>query len=124
MFKNIGHFIASIGIGIWDSLTGKPTNGTAAEAIGAGIGNILGATVPEARPLINAAVTGYGDLVQAVKAQGKTFVAGQPVTIIVSEALASASQVIWPDIEKTITAFEQAIGPSSPTPVSNPPAAS
>ena len=116
IFKNIGHVIASVGIGIWDALTGKPTNSTVAEQVGAGIGQLIGAGIPEARPLINAAVTGYGDLVQAAKAAGKELKAGESITIVVSDALATASATVWPDVEKVLAAFEGAIGNQPPAP--------
>jgi hypothetical protein len=118
VFKNIGHLIASVGIGIWDSLTNQPTNGSIAEQVGAGVGQLVGAGVPGAKPLINAAVTGFGDIVQAAKATGQELKAGDSLTIVVSDALAAAANPIWPDVEKVVKAFEGAIGspaPAAPT---------
>ncbi len=116
IFRSLGHIVASFGIGIFDAFTGRPTNGSIAEAVGAGAGNLLGIALPEARPLVNASVTCFGDFVQAVKQTGADVKAGDKITIVVSDALASSSKVVWPDVEKVLSAFESAIGggPSAP----------
>ena len=84
--------------------------------IGTGAWQLLGLADPEAKALVNAAVTGYGDTVQAVKEGGAKIEAGQTITLKVSAALAAASQGIWPNVEKPLAAFEGVIGPQAPTP--------
>lgn len=115
IFKNIGHAVASFGLGmlkgIYDVLSGKSASGTsAAVQVGAAVGSLLGVADPQVAAFVNAAVTGYGDIVQAVHGLGAEMKAGDTISIVVSDALAEASKVVWPDIEKMLSAFEGAIG--------------
>lgn len=115
IFKNIGHAVASFLwgslTGVFDGLTGRSTAGAStAVQVGAAVGSLLGVADPQASAFVNAAVTGYGDIVQAVKATGAELKAGAKIEIVVSDALAAASTAVWPDIEKILTAFEGAIG--------------
>lgn len=116
IFKNIGHAVASFLwgslTGVFDGLAGRSTAGASiAVQVGAGVGTLLGIADPQASAFVNAAVTGYGDIVQAVKATGAELKAGAKIEIVVSDALSAASTEIWPDIEKMLTAFEGAIKP-------------
>jgi hypothetical protein len=114
VFSSIGHAVASFFLGVYDSLSGKPTaNASVAVQVGAAAGALLGIADPQATAFVNAAVTGYGDIVQAVKATGANLKAGDKLTLVVSDALAAASTTVWPDIEKLLAAFEGAIKPQT-----------
>ena len=120
IFKNIGHAVASFLLGAIHGLTGQPTNGTAAQSIGAAAASLLEVADPQAQALVNAAVTGYGDIVQAVKATGGELKAGATITLVVSDALAAASTSIWPDLEKVWAAFENVIASKPEAPLTPP----
>jgi len=122
MWKNIGHFVASLGIGIFNVLAGRSAGTSVASQIGGGIGQLIESKVPGADLMINAAVTCLGDFHQAAADIGHDLKAGDKITVVVSDALVATYKAILPDLTTAVSAFENVIG-VKPAPAT-PPAAS